>query len=171
MSVQVLPEYLPSAIGGACFATGAARRPNERVVDIGVGVDNSTPNGDIFLSESFCKEIAHAIGFLDPSAIRHSQEYALEQQRISEKASAAWAACRNTLNALVELMLIDPVSAAQWARIVQAQAAALPVDASELTDEQADIGTWLGTVPPPGNGGVVVEGKAPDRSGVQKGQK
>lgn len=72
-------ELPVGAWGATCAITGIPPGPGQRFVDIGFGVDNDTPNGDICLHESYVREIGFAVGLVDPVALEVANEVIEDQ--------------------------------------------------------------------------------------------
>lgn len=79
-----------TALGGSCAVTGISVEPGRRFVDIGFGVDNDTPNGDVCLAEVYVAELGRAIGMVSgeehEAALRELEELRAEVEFLRQSA-------------------------------------------------------------------------------------
>lgn len=81
-----------TALGGSCAVTGIPVEPGRRFVDIGFGVDNDTPNGDVCLAEVYVRELGAAVGMVPgdvhEEVLRELEELRGEVEALREQVAA-----------------------------------------------------------------------------------
>jgi hypothetical protein len=81
-----------------------------------MSVFDDTPNGDIFLSETYVRELGHAIGMVLPEKIAEVQNENAALERRVAKAEERWVQSADAFRSLVTMIANDPAQATLLAK-------------------------------------------------------
>lgn len=132
--LQLCDGYPMSAINHCCAATGKDAIPGAKTVDLGIVVDDTTPNGDIFISIDYAQEIARLVGFIDPN--EHNREVSRLTRLVADldQCRAERDTARQTLASLIHSLTADPAMAQRIIADEVARAETAPVVTGEIIE-------------------------------------